>query len=90
MITLTYEDILEYGTPEELGIMTGILMKINVKPKGFKFDDGWYMRYSWTEEEQEEFKIALAQYFTDSDQKHKIPSIPWFILDYGWMTCRTK
>ena len=68
-----------------------------------KFDDinfkqkDWFMKYQWTENEQEEFKQWFINYLKENKEaRREIMAHPsaneksiekvanWFILDYGW------
>jgi hypothetical protein len=64
----------------------------------FKSKD-WFLDYTWTEEQQEDFIIWLNKYLYNSKEaREEIMAIPqrskesidrvsrWFILMYGWKT----
>lgn len=62
--------------------------------------ENWFLEYSWTEDQQEDFKNWIIEFFTRDKKRLKgfaaFPSLAgrnkkelektanWFIFDYGW------
>lgn len=52
-----------------------------------EYDDEWYLNYSWTEEQQEEFKEWLISHLRANFKHTKalaISNAGWFIFMYGF------
>ena len=84
---------------------TKIIMKEMCKRVGADFQkidflkEGWYRQYQWSEEEQDDFKKWLIQYWKKTPKaRQEILSFPnlidnnilekaasLFLLDFGWM-----
>ncbi len=84
-------------------LLTEMCKRVNVDPDDIDFNEHrWFMKHTWTEEEQDEFKRWMNEYLTKNKKavdeiaafpnlvKHNkrelIKLINWFILDFGWCT----
>lgn len=81
-------------------ILTEMCKRVNVKFEDVDFKEKeWFMKHSWTEEEQDDFKKWLVDYWYSNKEarkemlssggirrtKKKLKDIAaWFLLDYGW------
>jgi hypothetical protein len=49
-------------------------------------DVDWYLRHSWTVEEEEKFKNWLISYLKSCKMFRPREKAEWFLLCYGWKT----
>lgn len=82
---------------EELKIILDEMCS-RVGAKDIDFEENeWYLKYSWTEEEQEDFRKWLADFFYNNSKVRRVFHIikskrecnkasGMFILNYGWRT----
>ena len=50
-------------------------------------EDGWYLRYTWSEEDQEDFKDFMVNHLCKSLNYNKVfaeKEADMFLLNYGW------
>jgi hypothetical protein len=69
-----------------------------VGAKDINFEESeWYLKHTWTKEEQEDFRNWLSDFLYNNSKARKVFSIPkskkycnkasgMFILSYGWRT----
>lgn len=68
----------------------------NIVGENFSIDyckqPDWYLKHSWTEEQQDKFKEWLVKYLYKNANKLDLiknkeacrREASWFLLDYGW------
>jgi hypothetical protein len=78
-------------------ILQEMYKRVNANFKEHKNEDGWYIKYSWTEDEQNKFEKWLIKYMEKhKEARQELMSIQsntpiflqkfakMFLLNYGW------
>ena len=86
--------------PEELKtILNEMCSRVNANPEEIDFKSSdWYLKYTWTEEEQDDFIKWLADFLHTNNKARKLFNIigkskkrckhgaMLFVSNYGWKT----
>jgi hypothetical protein len=79
-------------------ILDEMCSRVNANPEDIDFKSkDWYLKYTWTEEEQDDFIKWLSNFIYNNSKARKVFSIPkskkycnkvsgMFVLNYGWRT----
>ena len=93
--------------PKELGIHTRYVLKTMHEAVGAPFKDvtneNWFMKYSWSEKEQDKFISWMISYLMNNKEaRHEMARYPvknkkrmealanQFIFNYGWTIYKLK
>lgn len=90
---------MENMTEELKTILNEMCSRVNANPEDIDFKSSdWYLKYTWTEEEQDDFIKWLADFLHTNNKARKLFNIignakkscnrgaMFFVSNYGWKT----